>query len=155
MSNFYSVLDLIGLHATAVPSFLATKLVLLFQCAAFAGNSSTNYNCCWPGNYLRQMFGTFLPLPLVGNLVNSTRRLILDGVGLLPSTLLIQIRYRKDEGYAKNIPALCQAQEIYKFNILSAYWEQNRLLFWHRVCSAYHWIVLLAIFSSLTTLVTD
>ena len=53
---------------------------------------------------------------------------MLGRFGLLPSTVLIQTGYRKDEGYAKNIPALCQAQQIYKFNILSEYWEQNRCL---------------------------
>ena len=59
------------------------------------------------------MIGTLLSLPLCGDLVNSIRRLILDRFGILPSTVLMQTGYQKGEGYAKNIPALCQAQQIY------------------------------------------
>ena len=51
---------------------------------------------------------------------------MLDKFGLLPFTVLIQTGYQKGEGYAENIPALWQAQQIYKFNIFSDYWEQNR-----------------------------
>ena len=46
------------------------------------------------------------------DMVNSARGLKLDKSGLLPSTVLIQTVYEKGEGYAKNIPALWQAQQI-------------------------------------------
>ena len=44
---------------------------------------------------------------------------------LLPFTVLIQTGFQKGEGYAENIPALWQAQQIYTSNIRSDYWEQN------------------------------
>ena len=60
----------------------------------------------------RRMTGALLPLPLCWDLVNSTRRLILDRFELLPSTVLMQTGYQMGEGYAKNISSLCQAQQI-------------------------------------------
>ena len=57
--------------------------------------------------------------------VNSARWLRLGKFRLLPSTVIIQTGYQKGEGYAKNIPAFWQAQQLYKSNILSDYWKQN------------------------------
>ena len=51
---------------------------------------------------------------------------MLGKFGLLPPTVLIQADYRKSAGYAKTILAFCQAQQIFKFNILSDDWEQTR-----------------------------
>ena len=62
------------------------------------------------------MIGTFLPLRMRWYSVNSAGQLMLGIFGLLPPTVLIQIDYRKGEGYAKTILVFCQAQQIYKFN---------------------------------------
>ena len=47
----------------------------------------------------------------------------------LPSTVIIQTGYQKGEGYAKNIPAFRQVLQLYKSNILSDYWKQNRCFY--------------------------
>ena len=84
---------------------------------------------------------------------------MLDKFELLQSTVLIWTGYQKGEGYAKNIPALWQAQQIYKFNILLI--TGSKIVGFHLAPSMLSislnsiTIVLLTILNSLTTLVTD